>query len=93
MACRKNGTVSVIGVYGGLIDKLPMGAAFGKGVTFRMGQVKAQRYMRPLLHRIEKGEIDPSFIITHRVELDDVPAAYQMFNDKQDGCVKVVLRP
>ena len=93
MACRKNGTVSVIGVYGGLIDKLPMGAAFGKGVTFRMGQVKAQRYMRPLLQRIEKGEIDPSFIITHRVELDDVPAAYRMFNDKKDGCVKVVARP
>jgi threonine dehydrogenase-like Zn-dependent dehydrogenase len=93
LSCRKNGTVSVIGVYGGLIDKLPMGAAFGKGITLRMGQVNAQRYMRPLLARIEKGEIDPSFVITHRVDLDDVPAAYQMFNDKKDGCVKVVLRP
>jgi threonine dehydrogenase-like Zn-dependent dehydrogenase len=93
LACRKAGTVSIPGVYGGLVDKLPMGAAFGKGLTLRMGQTHFHRYVRPLLAGIEAGELDPSYLITHRVSLDDVPAAYAMFNAKRDGCIKVVLRP
>lgn len=92
-ACRKGGTVSIPGVYGGIIDKMPMGAAFGKGLTFRMGQTHMHRYLRPLLERVEKGEIDPSFIITHRMSLEDAPQAYKIFHDKQDDCVKVVLKP
>ena len=90
MVCRKGGTVSIPGVYGGLIDKFPMGAAFGKGLRLTMGQTHFHRYARPLLARVEAGEIDPSFIITHRVKLDDLPAAYATFNDKTDGCIKVV---
>jgi threonine dehydrogenase-like Zn-dependent dehydrogenase len=93
MACRKGGIVSIPGVYGGFIDKVPMGAAFGKGLTLKMGQTHAPRYLRPLLQRIENREIDPSFVISHRVPLDDAPAAYEMFNQKQDGCTKVVLKP
>jgi threonine dehydrogenase-like Zn-dependent dehydrogenase len=92
-ACRKGGTVSIPGVYGGLIDKVPMGAAFNKGLTLRMGQTHVQRYMNPLLQRIEKGEIDPSYIITHRISLDEAPDAYKTFRDKSDSCIKVVLRP
>jgi threonine dehydrogenase-like Zn-dependent dehydrogenase len=92
-ACRKGGTVSIPGVYGGLIDKVPMGAAFNKGLTLRMGQTHVQRYMNPLLQRIEKGEIDPSYIITHRISLDEAPDAYSTFRDKEDNCIKVVLRP
>jgi threonine dehydrogenase-like Zn-dependent dehydrogenase len=92
-ACRKGGTVSIPGVYGGLIDKLPIGAAFNKGLTLRMGQTHVQRYMNPLLQRIEKGEIDPSYIITHRISLDEAPDAYSTFRDKEDNCIKVVLRP
>jgi threonine dehydrogenase-like Zn-dependent dehydrogenase len=91
--CRKGGTVSTPGVYGGLIDKVPFGAAFGKGLTIKMGQTHVHRYLRPLLKRIERGEIDPSFVITHRVGLDQTPSAYRMFNDKQEGCIKVVMRP
>jgi threonine dehydrogenase-like Zn-dependent dehydrogenase len=91
--CRKGGTVSLIGVYGGFVDKIPMGAAFNKGLTLRMGQTHVQRYMQPLLERIERGEIDPSFIITHRLPLSQGPEAYEMFKYKQDGCVKVVLKP
>jgi threonine dehydrogenase-like Zn-dependent dehydrogenase len=93
MACRKGGTVSIPGVYGGMIDKVPLGAAFNKGLTLKMGQTHVQRYMRPLYERIEKGEVDPSFIITHRVSLDEVPQAYQMFRDKEADCIKVVVRP
>jgi threonine dehydrogenase-like Zn-dependent dehydrogenase len=93
MACRKGGTVSTPGVYGGMVDKLPMGAIFGKALTVKTGQTHVQRYMRPLLERIEAGEVDPSFIITHRVTLDEAPQAYQMFRDKQQGCIKVVLQP
>ncbi len=92
-ACRKGGTVSIPGVYGGLIDKVPMGAAFGKGLTLKMGQTNVHGYMRPLLDRIAHGEIDPSFIITHRVKLADAPKAYRMFRDKKEECVKVVLKP
>ena len=92
-ACRKGGTVSIPGVYGGLLDKFPMGAAFGKGLTFKMGQTNMHNYLKPLLARIEKDEIDPSFIVTHRLGLEDAPAAYRTFRDKQDGCIKVVLKP
>jgi threonine dehydrogenase-like Zn-dependent dehydrogenase len=82
--CRKGGTVSVPGVYGGFLDKIPFGAAFSKGLTFRMGQTHMMRYMRPLLNRIERGEIDPSFVISHRLPLDEAPAAYKMFRDHKD---------
>ncbi|SFL04763.1 zinc-dependent alcohol dehydrogenase [Falsiroseomonas stagni] len=91
--CRKGGTVSVPGVYVGFPDKFPMGAAFGKGLTMRMGQTHAQRFLQPLLDRIDKGEIDPSFVITHRLPLEEGPAAYDTFRDKKDGCIKVVLTP
>jgi threonine dehydrogenase-like Zn-dependent dehydrogenase len=91
--CRKGGTVSIPGVYGGFLDKIPFGAAFQKGLTFRMGQTHMMRYMQPLLDRIERGEIDPSFVITHRLPLDDAPRAYKMFRDKQDHCIKVILKP
>jgi threonine dehydrogenase-like Zn-dependent dehydrogenase len=93
LACRGGGTVSIPGVYGGLVDKFPIGAAFGKGLTFKMGQTHTHRYMRPLLQRIEKGEIDPSFVITHRLSLDEVPGAYATFRDKEEGCIKVVIKP
>jgi threonine dehydrogenase-like Zn-dependent dehydrogenase len=92
-ACRKGGTVSVPGVYGGFLDKFPFGAAFNKGLTIKMGQTHVHRYLRPLLERIRKGEIDPSFIITHRMRLDEAPQGYEIFKHKQDNCVKVVLRP
>jgi threonine dehydrogenase-like Zn-dependent dehydrogenase len=92
-ACRKGGTVSVPGVYGGLLDKLNFGAAFGKGLRFRMGQTHMHHYMRPLLERIERGEIDPGEIITHRVSLQEAPKMYEIFRDKQDNCLKVVLDP
>lgn len=91
--CRKGGTVSVPGVYIGFPDKFPMGAAFGKGLTMRMGQTHAQRFLQPLLDRIDRGEIDPSFVITHRLPLEEGPAAYDTFRDKKDGCIKVVLTP
>jgi threonine dehydrogenase-like Zn-dependent dehydrogenase len=92
-ACRKGGTVSVPGVYGGFLDKLPIGAAFNKGLTLKMGQTHVQRYMPLLLDTIQAGKVDPRFIITHRLPLDEAPAAYRAFRDKQDGCVKVVLTP
>lgn len=92
-ACRKGGTISIPGVYGGLLDKVPMGAAFAKGLTMRMGQTHMHRYMRPLLDRIQAGEIDPTFIITHRLPLDHAPWAYRTFRDKEDHCVKVILKP
>jgi threonine dehydrogenase-like Zn-dependent dehydrogenase len=92
-ACRKGGTVSIPGVYGGLIDKFPMGAAFAKGLTFKMGQTHTQKYMRPLLGRIQRGDIDPTFVISHRLRLDDAPWAYRTFRDKVDDCVKCVLKP
>ena len=92
-ACRKGGIVSIPGVYGGFLDKIPFGAAFQKGLTFKMGQTHMMRYMRPLLERIQDGELDPSSVITHRVTLDEAPNAYKIFRDKQDGCIKVVLKP
>jgi threonine dehydrogenase-like Zn-dependent dehydrogenase len=92
-ACRKGGIVSIPGVYGGFLDKIPFGAAFQKGLTFRMGQTHMMRYMKPLLDRIERGELDPSFVITHRLPLEEAPRAYKLFRDKQDECIKVVLKP
>jgi len=92
-ACRKGGVVSIPGVYGGLIDKFPIGAAFAKGLTLRLGQTHVQKYARALLARIEAGEIDPSFIVTHRLPLEEAPAGYAIFNNKEDGCIKVVLKP
>ncbi|GGC78370.1 zinc-dependent alcohol dehydrogenase [Chelatococcus reniformis] len=91
--CRNFGTVSIVGVYGGYLDKIPMGSAINRGLTFRMAQTPVQRYLPLLLERIEKGEIDPSFVITHRASLEDGPGLYETFRDKQDGCIKVVLRP
>lgn len=93
MACRKGGTVSVPGVYGGVIDKMPIGAIVNKALTLKSGQTHMMRYMRPLLERVQQGEIDPTFVITHRLKLDEAPAAYRTFRDKQDGCIKVVLTP
>jgi threonine dehydrogenase-like Zn-dependent dehydrogenase len=93
MACRKGGTVSVPGVYGGLVDKFPMGALMNKALSVHTGQTHVQRYMRPLLERIERGELDPSFIITHRLPLEEAPRGYKLFRDKIDDCVKVVLTP
>jgi threonine dehydrogenase-like Zn-dependent dehydrogenase len=92
-ACRKGGTVSVPGVYGGFVDKLPFGAVVNKAITIKSGQTHVQRYMRPLLERIERGEFDPSFIVSHRLSLDDAPQAYEMFRNKEEDCVKVVLKP
>ncbi len=91
--CRKGGTISVPGVYIGLLDKIPFGAFMNKGLTMKTGQTHMQRYTRPLLEKIEKEEIDPSFVITHRLKLDDAPKAYQVFRDKEEGCIKVVLNP
>lgn len=93
LACRSGGTVSVAGVYGGFIDKFPMGAIVNRSLTIKSGQTHVQRYMRPLLRRIQNGEIDPSFVITHRVNLSDAAGAYEMFAKKQDDCMKVVMRP
>jgi len=92
-ACRKGGVVSVPGVYGGFLYKIPFGAAFAKGLTFKMGQTHVHRYLGPLMRRIEAAEIDPSFIVTHRVSLDDAPEMYRTFRDKEDGCIKVVMKP
>jgi threonine dehydrogenase-like Zn-dependent dehydrogenase len=92
-ACRKGGIVSIPGVFGGMVDKFPIGAAFNKGLTLKMGQTHVQRYMRPLLELIEQGDIDPAFIITHRLTLDEAPHAYDIFEKKNDGCIKVVMQP
>ena len=92
-ACRKGGTVSIPGVYGGFLDKMPIGAAFGKGLTFKMGQTHVMKYLRPLLDRIEMGQIDPSFVITHRLPIDEAADAYKLFRDNKDECIKVVLKP
>jgi threonine dehydrogenase-like Zn-dependent dehydrogenase len=92
-ACRKGGRVSIPGVYGGLIDKMPMGSAFGKGLTLRMGQTHVQSYMKSLLDLIQRESFDPSFIISHRGRLDDAPQLYETFKRKQDRCIKVVMKP
>jgi threonine dehydrogenase-like Zn-dependent dehydrogenase len=93
MACRNGGTVSVIGVYGGFIDKFPFGSVMNRSLTIKTGQAHVQRYMRPLLTRIQNGEIDPSFVVTHRMRLDDAPRAFEMFVNKEDDCIKIVLQP
>jgi len=93
LACRKGGTVSIPGVYGGFVDKVPLGAAFNKALTMKMGQTHVHRYLRPLLDRVQKGEIDPSFVITHRMKLDEAPHGYDIFLNKKDNCIKVVLKP
>lgn len=93
VACRKGGTVSIPGVYGGLLDKIPFGAAFNKGLNFKMGQTHVHRYLSPLLEHIQNGDIDPSYIITHRMKLEDAPKGYEIFKQKKDNCIKVVLDP
>jgi len=93
LACRKGGNVSIAGVYGGFLDKIPMGAAFNKGLSFKMGQTHVHRYLRPLLNHIQNGDIDPSFVITHRLSLDEAPQGYEIFKHKRDNCIKVVLKP
>jgi threonine dehydrogenase-like Zn-dependent dehydrogenase len=93
MCCRKGGTVSIPGVYIGFPDKIPMGAAMNKALTFKMGQTHVPKYNRMLLGKIEAGEIDPSFVITHEVPLEKGPEMYKTFRDKKDHCIKVVLKP
>jgi threonine dehydrogenase-like Zn-dependent dehydrogenase len=93
MACRKGGTISVPGVYAGFIDKFPIGAAFGKSLTLKMGQTHVHKYMPLLLEKIRRGDIDPSFVISHRFSLSDAPNAYRMFSKKTDDCTKVVMKP
>jgi threonine dehydrogenase-like Zn-dependent dehydrogenase len=93
LACRPGGIVSIIGVYGGLMDKFPTGALMNKGLTVKTGQCHVQRYMKPLLDHVEAGHIDPSFVVTHRLELGEAPNAYETFKHKEDECVKVVLKP
>ena len=93
LACRNGGVVSVPGVYVGFDDKIPVGALMNKALTIKTGQTHVQRYFRPLLERIENGDIDPSFVVTHRMRLDEAPKAYDLFMKKQDDCVKVVLKP
>jgi threonine dehydrogenase-like Zn-dependent dehydrogenase len=92
-ACRNGGTVSVPGVYGGFLDKVPFGSVVNKALTIKSGQTHVQRYMRPLLEKIENGELDPSFIVTHTLSLDDAPRGFEMFLKKQEECVKIVLKP
>jgi len=92
-ACRKGGTVSVPGVYGGFLDKIPFGAAFSKGLTFKMGQTHVHKYLRPLLELVQQGRIDPSFVITHRLRLDDAPQGYETFKNHEDNCIKIVMKP
>jgi threonine dehydrogenase-like Zn-dependent dehydrogenase len=93
LACKKGGHLSIPGVYGGLLDKVPFGAAFGKGLTMKMGQTNMHKYLKPLLALIQEGKIDPSFVISHRLSLEDAPAGYKMFHDDQDTVTKVILRP
>jgi threonine dehydrogenase-like Zn-dependent dehydrogenase len=92
-AVRKGGIVSIPGVYGGLLDKVPFGAAFGKGITMKMGQTNMHNYMKPLLERIEKGQIDPSYIISHRITLDEAPEMYKVWRDKEQSVTKIVIDP
>ena len=93
VACRKGGTVSIPGVYGGFVDKVPLGAIVNKGLTLRSGQTHVQKYLQPLLERIQQGEIDPSYVISHHMSIDDAPKGYKMFRNKEDNCTKVVLKP
>ena len=91
--CRKGGTLSVPGAYVGRVDNLPFGAVMNKGLTIKTGQTHVQRYLEPLLNRIEAGDVDPSFVVTHEAPLEDGPEMYRTFNDKADGCIKTILRP
>jgi threonine dehydrogenase-like Zn-dependent dehydrogenase len=93
MNCRNGGVVSVVGVYGGYIDKFPLGSLMNRSLTIKTGQCHVHRYMKPLLERIRKGEIDPSFVITHRLPLTEAPEGYSMFLNKNNDCIKVVLTP
>ncbi len=93
MCCRKGGTVSVPGVYLGMLDKIPFGAAMNKGLTIKAGQTHVQHYLQPLMDAIQEHKVDPSFVITHELDLEDAPEAYKVFRDKDDGCIKVVLKP
>jgi threonine dehydrogenase-like Zn-dependent dehydrogenase len=93
MCCRKGGTISVPGVYIGFLDKIPFGALMNKGLSIRTGQTHTHRYLAPLLEKVVSGEIDPSFVITHRATLEDGPGLYETFRDKKDGCIKVVMKP
>ena len=92
VACGKGGTVSIPGVYGGILDKIPFGAAFNKGLTMKMGQTHVHKYLDPLMKHIQNGDIDPSFVITHRISIDDAPQAYETFKHKKDNCIKVVIK-
>jgi threonine dehydrogenase-like Zn-dependent dehydrogenase len=92
-ACRKGGVLSVPGVYAGILDKVPFGAAFAKGLTIKMGQTHVHRYLQPLLHRIEKNEVDPSFVVTHKFPLGEAEEAYRTFSEKSNNCIKIVLKP
>lgn len=92
-ACRKGGTLSISGVYGGFVDKMPMGAIFAKGLTMRGGQAHVHKYLPHLVKLVQDQQIDPSFIITHRMQLEDAPRGYRMFRDKEDSCIKIVLKP
>lgn len=92
-ACRKGGTVSIPSVYGAFVNAFPMGAAFGKGLNLKMGQTNVHKYVNPLLERIQREEIDPAFVITHTFNLDQAPEAYKIFQGREDGCIKVVLKP
>ncbi|GAB3037011.1 zinc-dependent alcohol dehydrogenase [Mycobacterium bourgelatii] len=93
MSCRNGGTISIVGVYGGLMDKFPIGAVMNRSLTIKTGQCHVHRYMRPLLELIRKGEIDPTMIISHHLELDQAPHGYEIFKHKQDNCTKVILKP
>jgi threonine dehydrogenase-like Zn-dependent dehydrogenase len=93
MACRNGGTVSIAGVYGGFVDKIPFGSLMNRSLKIRTGQTHVQKYLQPLLKRIQDGEIDPSFVVTHRMSLEEAPKAYDMFLNKKDACVKIVLKP
>ena len=92
-AVRKGGTLSIPGVYGGFLDKVPFGAAFGKGITMKMGQTNMHNYMKPLLERVEKGQIDPSYIISHRITLEQAPEMYKVWRDKKENVTKIVIDP
>jgi threonine dehydrogenase-like Zn-dependent dehydrogenase len=91
--CRNFATVSIVGVYGGMLDNIPMGSANNRGVTFRMAQTPVQHYLPKLLELIEKGKVYPSFVITHRATLEEGPELYRTFRAKKDGCIKVVMKP
>jgi threonine dehydrogenase-like Zn-dependent dehydrogenase len=93
MSCRNGGTISIVGVYGGMMDKFPIGAVMNRSLTIKTGQCHVQRYMRPLLDRIANGDIDPTFLISHQLRLDEAPHGYEIFKHKQDNCTKVILKP